>query len=132
MTSNWTPEWLAVIQERIKAKMNRIQPIPKRFLEEDTEMSGGKSPRTKGYSFERECVNIAKAAGYDAKRTPCSKYPDLRLDNRPISCKRRKAIPKWIEKELENHDFILMRGDRGKIVQIKYWEPRRNNGKQRA
>ena len=116
------------LTERIKLNLPRLTVDPQtgEDLQEvnmPKKKSGGKPPRTKGYSFERECVHIAKEAGLDAKRTPCSRYPDLRLEQRPVSCKRRKTIPKWIEKELENHDMILMRGDRGKIVQIKYWIP---------
>ena len=84
--------------------------------------SGGKSPRTKGYTFERSCVNIAKAAGHEAKRTPCSRYPDLWIDNRPVSCKRRKVSFGWIYKELEKHDYILCRDDNQYILKIKRWK----------
>jgi len=86
-------------------------------------MVGGNPPRQKGYSFEREVVNICKDSGIPATRTPMSKYPDVWINGRPVSCKRRKAIPKWIERELEKHDYILLRGDRGKIVRIGYWNP---------
>lgn len=86
-------------------------------------MTGGNPPRIKGYNFERECKNIAIGAGHEAQRTPTSKYPDLRIDNQPVSCKRRKNGYAWIYKELADHDFILCRDDGKKIVKIQYWKP---------
>ena len=85
--------------------------------------TGGNPPRVKGYQFERDCVNHCKANGIEAKRTPCSKYPDLWINHRPVSCKRRKRLPKWIFEELARHDYILAREDRGKIIKISYWGP---------
>jgi len=89
-------------------------------------MSGGKSPRTKGFDFEREVVNIAKAAGIDAVRSVASVYPDVKLNNRPVSCKRRKNGLEWAYKELESpepHDYVLFRADRKRILKISYWKP---------
>ena len=86
-------------------------------------MTGGNSPRIKGYSAEREAVNIAKAAGHEAKRTPTSKYPDLWLDNRPVSIKRRKNGLAWAYKELETHDYVLFRSDNHQWLKIKKWIP---------
>jgi len=86
-------------------------------------MTGGKSPRRKGHDFEREIANIAKNYGHDVKRTPCSRYPDICLDGRPVSAKRRKTSFKWIYKELTTHDMILCRDDGQPIIQIKLWKP---------
>lgn len=87
---------------------------------------GGKSPRTKGFDFEREVVRIAKAAGIDAVRSVASVYPDVKLNNRPVSCKRRKTGLEMFYKELESpepHDFVLFRADRKPILKISYWKP---------
>jgi len=87
---------------------------------------GGKSPRDKGFNFEREVVNIAKDAGVDAVRSVASVYPDVKLNNRPVSCKRRKTGLAWVYKELESpepHDFVLFRADRKPILKISYWKP---------
>ena len=89
-------------------------------------MSGGKSPRAKGFSFEREVVNIAKDAGIDAVRSVASVYPDVKLNGRAVSCKRRKNGLEWAYKELESpepHDFVLFRADRKPILKISYWKP---------
>jgi len=87
---------------------------------------GGKSPRTKGFDFEREVVNIAKAAGIDAKRSVASVYPDVKLNGRAVSCKRRKTGLEWAYRELEEpepHEFVLFRADRKPILKISYWKP---------
>lgn len=84
-------------------------------------MSGGRAPYQKGYRFESEIRQICESHGVPCRRTPMSKKPDLWINHRPVSAKRRKVIPKWIEAELEDHDYILLRGDRGRIVKIGYW-----------
>ena len=85
--------------------------------------AGGNSPRIKGYSFEREVVNIARDHMHEAKRTPTSKKPDVVIDGHPVSCKRRANGFGWIYKELEEHDYILCRDDRNYIIQIQRWKP---------
>lgn len=82
---------------------------------------GGNPPRRKGYQAERDCVNILKAHGIEAKRTPTSKYPDLWVNGRPVSIKRRKTMLKWAYTELENHDYVLCRADGEKWLKISYW-----------
>jgi hypothetical protein len=89
-------------------------------------MTGGNSPRIKGYDAEREIVTIAREAGCEAKRTPTSKYPDLQINGRPVSAKRRKSGLEWIYKELEApqpHDYILYRTDRKYWLKISKWKP---------
>ena len=86
--------------------------------------SGGKSPRNKGFSAEREIVNIAKAAGCEAKRTPCSLPPDIVINGRQISAKRRANGMEWAYKELDSgHDSVLFRADHKKWLEIRYWIP---------
>ena len=85
-------------------------------------MTGGNSPRRKGYQFERDAVNHCKAHGIPAKRTPTSKYPDLWINSRPVECKRRKNGMEWAYQALERgHDYILFKADRHKILKISYW-----------
>jgi hypothetical protein len=84
---------------------------------------GGKSPMTKGASFEREVVRIAIDNGHQARRTPMSKRPDITLDGHPVSCKRRADGFSWIYKELEDHDMILCRDDQKEIIKIELWRP---------
>ena len=119
MRETWTPEKLASFIERVRLNL-RGKDLNG---EEDMTKTGGKSPRTKGFSFERECVRMAKEYGHEAKRTPCSRYPDLWIDNRPVSCKRRKAKFGWMYKELEDHEYILCRDDNQVILKIKKWVP---------
>jgi len=88
-----------------------------------TKRKGGNPPRNKGYSYEREVVNIAKDAGHKAQRTPTSKYPDVRIDNEPVSCKRRKNGMEWAYKELETHSYVLFRADNKPSLKIKLWKP---------
>lgn len=86
-------------------------------------MTGGNSPRRKGYSAEREVVTIARNAGRVAIRTPTSKYPDVRLDNRPVSVKRRKNGMEWAYTELQRHDYVLFRSDNHGWLKIMPWNP---------
>jgi len=81
----------------------------------------GKSQRTKGYSAEREVVNIAKEWGCNAKRSPCSIYPDVVIDGKKVSVKRRKNGMLWAYDELKKHDYILFRADHEKWLKISFW-----------
>ena len=85
----------------------------------------GKSQRTKGFQFERDCVNHCKAHGIQAKRTSCSFYPDLWVNARPVSCKRRANGMTWAYNELldpdKPHDYVLFRADRMPVLKIKLW-----------
>ena len=86
----------------------------------------GKSARTKGFSAEREIVNICKSYGIPCKRSVASVYPDLVMNGRPVSVKRRKNGMKWAYDELNEpqpHDFVLFRSDRQKWLKISYWKP---------
>ena len=87
---------------------------------------GGKSARTKGFQFERDSVNNLKRHGIKAKRTSCSFYPDLWVNARPVSCKRRKTGLKWAYDELisndKPHDYVLFKADRLPVLKISLWK----------
>jgi len=85
----------------------------------------GKMSRTKGALYERELVNDFKARGLAAQRVPLSGATayakgDVEVtagyDGKTVyrgECKRRAALPEWIEKALGENDFVAMREDRG-------------------
>jgi len=85
----------------------------------------GKMSRTKGAVYERELVNDFRARGLTAQRVPLSGATDYAkgdvevtagYDGKTIyrgECKRRAALPEWIEKALGENDFLAMREDRG-------------------
>ena len=85
----------------------------------------GKMSRTKGAVYERELVNDFRARGLTAQRVPLSGATEYAkgdvevtagYDGKTIyrgECKRRAALPEWIEKALGENDFLAMREDRG-------------------
>lgn len=88
-------------------------------------MSGGLSPKRKGYSFERETVNFMRDGGLACRRVPLSGAGDEKGDVCVTSSfgkvyrgelKRRKCLPEWIVNALGTHDFMAMRGDRGECL----------------
>jgi Holliday junction resolvase len=85
-------------------------------------MTGGLAPKRKGYCFERECVNDARTYGLECSRVPLSgageEKGDIRLhtgfgDLLKGEAKRRKKLADWIVNALGEHDFLIMREDRG-------------------
>jgi hypothetical protein len=98
-------------------------------------MAGGNSPRRKGYCFERECVNDARSMNLACSRVPLSgageEKGDIRLvtgfgDTLKGEAKRRKKLADWIVNALGDHDFLIMREDRGEtyvLIRSKlFWE----------
>lgn len=81
----------------------------------------GKAPRDKGNRGEWELVRICESHGLSCKRTPCSKKPDLTVEGRPVSVKRRANGMEWAYRDLEDHDYILFRTDRRGWLQIRLW-----------
>lgn len=85
----------------------------------------GKMSRTKGAVYERELVNDFKARGLFAQRVPLSGATEYAKGDVEVTagydgttiyrgeCKRRAALPEWIEKALGENDFLAMREDRG-------------------
>jgi hypothetical protein len=90
---------------------------------------GGMGPKRKGYEFERECVNDAKGRGLVCRRVPLSgageEKGDIVVHARSGllrgELKRRKNLPQWIVDALGDHDFMAMRGDRGKTLAVIPW-----------
>jgi hypothetical protein len=61
----------------------------------DAEMTGGRSPKTKGSGYEREVVALAQEVGLYARRVPLSgamqEYPnDVQIGDYTYELKRRK------------------------------------------
>ena len=86
----------------------------------------GKSARRKGFGAEWEIGRILKSNGIPYKRSYGSRYPDLIINGRPVSVKRRKKELKWIYDELDDpnpHDYVLYRIDRYKWLKFHYWKP---------
>ena len=77
----------------------------------------------KGYRGEDEARKLAEAAGRTVFRNAMSKWPDLTIDGRPVSVKRRKVGMKDVYTELERHDYVLWRTDRQRWLKITYWIP---------
>lgn len=76
--------------------------------------------KRKGSNFERECVNLAKSIGLEARRAYASnglsigytEDVDVEVDGIAIQCKRRKRIASWL-KPPEGAEAVLVREDRG-------------------
>ena len=104
-------------------------------------MSGGRAPKQKGNRIERECVNIAKESGFEAKRAWGSdgrslgwtEEVDVEIkldkllyhnDGKPFhfQVKGRKKIADYLKPAEEIYGQIL-KEDRGEIyVTIRYKE----------
>lgn len=90
----------------------------------------GKLSRTKGAVYERELVNDFKAKGLAAQRVPLSGATSYAkgdvevtagFDGKTIyrgECKRRAALPKWIETALGENDFMAMRENHGETLVV--------------
>jgi hypothetical protein len=90
-------------------------------------MSGRRS-RTKGFTFERQAVNIAREYGLTAQRAWGSdgrnlgqaKEVDVMIEEWRLDLKRRKTLPEYM-KIPEGCDGKLTRNDRGEsVITIKY------------
>jgi Holliday junction resolvase len=87
----------------------------------------GKMSRTKGSVYERELVNFLKGYDLKAQRVPLSGATayakgdvevKVHFRDAPLvgECKRRAALPEWIEKALGENDFLAMRADRSETL----------------
>jgi len=84
---------------------------------------GGKGPKIKGNKLEWDVVRLARDQGLRAGRSILSLGVDVRINDKKISCKRRKKFTGMLKEfvaELDGHDAVFCREDRGKIVVIKY------------
>jgi hypothetical protein len=85
----------------------------------------GRHSRNKGAGFERELVNAFKELGLEAQRVPLSGATTYAKGDVEViagfdgktkfvgEAKRRKNLPEWIVNALGDHDFMVMREDRG-------------------
>jgi len=88
---------------------------------------GGKSPRTKGYNFERRVVRIFKENFINARRTPASMWPEIWVDGKyAVSCKVKAKGLTWAYRELlhpdKPYDYILFKADRLPVLKISLWK----------
>jgi hypothetical protein len=88
-------------------------------------MSGGRAPAQKGYRLENQTRLYLCEAGLDCKRIPLSGAGDEKGDLRLITgwgqtlkgeCKSRAELAKWIVNALGDHDFLVLKQDRGETL----------------
>ena len=91
-------------------------------------MAGGKSPRRKGFSFEREVVNMAKDSGIEAKRGWGSSGEslgmhaevDCLIGGYRVQAKRRKSIATFMVPS-DEVDVVALRQDFGDtLIVLRY------------
>ncbi len=92
--------------------------------------NGGRASREKGARFEREVVELAHQHGLKAQRVPLSGATSYAKDDVEITptfspdrpwrgeCKRRKELPLWLARALDNCDFVALRADQHEAVAI--------------
>jgi hypothetical protein len=88
-------------------------------------MTGGTSPRRKGFNFERKLVEMAKQSGIQATRAwgsngaaiQCHPSVDLLIAGHKLQAKRKHAIPAWLCLN-EHVDGVVVREDRGEAVVV--------------
>ena len=88
-------------------------------------MTGGRSPAQKGYRLENSTRLYFKERGLTCSRVPLSgageEKGDLRLTtgwNQVLKgeCKSRKELAAWIVNALGEHDFLILKQDRGETL----------------
>lgn len=88
-------------------------------------MSGGRAPAQKGYRLENSTRLYFKERGLECSRVPLSgageEKGDLRLktgwgQNLKGECKSRGELAKWIVNALGEHDFLILKQDRGETL----------------
>ena len=87
--------------------------------------SGGRSPAQKGYRLEKQTRHYLSDAGLDCKRVPLSGAGDEKGDLRLVTgwgqtlkgeCKSRGKLADWIVNALGEHDFLVLKQDRGETL----------------
>ena len=87
--------------------------------------SGGRSPAQKGYRLENQTRLYLCEAGLDCKRVPLSGAGDEKGDLRLVTgwgqtlkgeCKSRAKLADWIVNALGEHDFVVLKQDRGETL----------------
>ncbi len=88
-------------------------------------MPGGRSSPQKGYRLENSARIYLCDGGLDCKRIPLSGAGDEKGDLRLVTgwgqtlkgeCKSRKKLADWIVSALGEHDFLILKEDRGETL----------------
>ena len=88
-------------------------------------MAGGRSPAQKGYRLENSTRLYFKERGLTCRRIPLSGAGDEKGDlclttgwgqQLKGECKSRKELAKWITSALGDHDFLILKQDRGETL----------------
>lgn len=88
-------------------------------------MAGGRSSPQKGYRLENATRLYLCEGGLDCKRIPLSGAGDEKGDLRLVTgwgttlkgeCKSRGELAKWIVSALGEHDFLVLKQDRGETL----------------
>jgi hypothetical protein len=91
----------------------------------DKPKCGGSSPKQKGYRLENQTRIFLCDAGLDCKRVPLSGAGDEKGDLRLVTgwgqtlkweCKSRAKLADWIVNALGDHDFVVLKQDRGETL----------------
>ena len=87
--------------------------------------TGGRSPKQKGYRLENSTRIYFKERGLECRRVPLSGAGDEKGDlclttgwNQQLQgeCKSRGKLPEWIVNALGEHDFLILKQDRGETL----------------
>ena len=87
--------------------------------------SGGRAPARKGWRLENQTRLYLCEAGLDCKRVPLSGAGDEKGDLRLVTgwdqtlkgeCKSRAKLADWIVNALGEHDFLVLKQDRGETL----------------
>jgi hypothetical protein len=88
-------------------------------------VAGGRAPKQKGYRLENGTRLYFKERGLECRRVPLSGAGDEKGDlclttgwgqSLQGECKSRKALPAWIVNALGEHDFLILKQDRGETL----------------
>jgi hypothetical protein len=88
-------------------------------------VAGGRAPKQKGYRLENGTRLYFKERGLECRRVPLSGAGDEKGDlclttgwgqSLQGECKSRKALPAWIVNALGDHDFLILKQDRGETL----------------
>ena len=87
--------------------------------------AGGRSSPQKGYRLENQTRIFLCESGLDCKRIPLSGAGDEKGDLKLVTgwgqtlkgeCKSRGELAKWIVNALGEHDFLVLKQDRGETL----------------
>jgi hypothetical protein len=94
-------------------------------------MSGGRAPYQKGFRLENFVRKYFVERGLTCRRIPLSGAGEEKGDlclttgwNQVLrgECKSRKELAKWIVEALGEHDFVVLKFDRGKPMVLQTLE----------